>query len=265
MSLGDDNAPSGTSNLEKFPAICSNCKKETTVPFKPEPGRAVYCKDCIAKIKSGELKIERRGEEQIKKDESKFFKPLADLGIEFDQGEVEEKGPKYSAPITSSPKIISSIKKVFTPSKAQAPVKQNTSLKQVLNKALATPPPAAIPVQAPIPEPISLEALKDKMKDVKDVKKDPVVSRDRAASEENMNMLKNLISNATAGQTTKTETKTEVNKEDQVVIPEPTPLPSSIISQAHTPAGDPVPKPPLTAGNIVREVPEDVLMKVLQE
>ncbi|HTE48903.1 MAG TPA: CxxC-x17-CxxC domain-containing protein, partial [Candidatus Paceibacterota bacterium] len=52
MSLGTDN-DGGSGNLEKFPAICSNCGKETTVPFKPEPGRPVYCKDCIAKIKSG--------------------------------------------------------------------------------------------------------------------------------------------------------------------------------------------------------------------
>ena len=40
----------------KFKAICSSCGKETFVPFEPEPGRPVYCRDCIAKIKSGELK-----------------------------------------------------------------------------------------------------------------------------------------------------------------------------------------------------------------
>src|SRR3990172_667689 len=96
MSLGDDNAHS-SSTLEKFPAICSMCKKETTVPFKPEPGRAVYCKECIAKIKSGEVKVEKGSENQIKYDESKFFKPLADLGIEFQQkngGKIEE-GERY--------------------------------------------------------------------------------------------------------------------------------------------------------------------------
>ena len=43
MSLGSD-TDTGSGALEKFPVICSLCKKETTVPFKPEPGRAVYCK-----------------------------------------------------------------------------------------------------------------------------------------------------------------------------------------------------------------------------
>src|ERR1035437_8488852 len=96
MSLGDDNERS-SGNLEKFPAVCSHCGKVTTVPFKPEPGRAVYCKDCIAKIKSGEVKVEKRGQDQIKYDETKFYKPLADLGIEFEQkdrGKVEE-GERY--------------------------------------------------------------------------------------------------------------------------------------------------------------------------
>jgi CxxC-x17-CxxC domain-containing protein len=40
----------------KFKAVCSACGKETFVPFEPEPGRPVYCRECIAKIKSGELK-----------------------------------------------------------------------------------------------------------------------------------------------------------------------------------------------------------------
>ena len=53
------------------------------MPFKPEAGRAVYCKDCIAKIKSGEIKPIAGSIKQIKQDETKFYKPLADLGIEF--------------------------------------------------------------------------------------------------------------------------------------------------------------------------------------
>ena len=63
MSLGSD-TDVGSGAMEKFPAVCSLCKKETTVPFKPEPGRAVYCKDCIAKIKSGEVKVEKKGRDQ---------------------------------------------------------------------------------------------------------------------------------------------------------------------------------------------------------
>ncbi len=39
-----------------YPATCSNCKKEFQVPFEPEPGRPVYCKDCLLKLKAGEIR-----------------------------------------------------------------------------------------------------------------------------------------------------------------------------------------------------------------
>lgn len=32
-----------------FPATCSACGKDTQVPFKPTPGKPVYCRDCYAK------------------------------------------------------------------------------------------------------------------------------------------------------------------------------------------------------------------------
>lgn len=32
-------------------ATCSECGKETEVPFKPTEGRPVYCKDCYQKHK----------------------------------------------------------------------------------------------------------------------------------------------------------------------------------------------------------------------
>jgi CxxC-x17-CxxC domain-containing protein len=31
-------------------AVCSNCKKECEVPFKPKDGRPVYCKECFVAI-----------------------------------------------------------------------------------------------------------------------------------------------------------------------------------------------------------------------
>ena len=34
-------------------AICSECKKECEVPFKPTGDRPVYCKDCFSKRKDG--------------------------------------------------------------------------------------------------------------------------------------------------------------------------------------------------------------------
>ena len=34
---------------EMHKAICSKCKKECEVPFKPTEGRDVFCKDCFNK------------------------------------------------------------------------------------------------------------------------------------------------------------------------------------------------------------------------
>jgi CxxC-x17-CxxC domain-containing protein len=36
---------------EMHKAICSECKQECEVPFKPTEGKEVFCKDCYAKRK----------------------------------------------------------------------------------------------------------------------------------------------------------------------------------------------------------------------
>jgi len=37
---------------QMYKAKCSNCDMETEVPFKPDPDRPVYCRECYAKQKS---------------------------------------------------------------------------------------------------------------------------------------------------------------------------------------------------------------------
>jgi len=32
---------------EMYPAVCSSCGKETTVPFQPTGDKPVYCRDCF--------------------------------------------------------------------------------------------------------------------------------------------------------------------------------------------------------------------------
>ena len=238
MSLGDDNISSG---IEKFKIICSLCKKEATVPFKPEPGRPAYCKDCIARIKSGEVKVEKSSENQIKHDESKFFKPLADLGIEFqqkDRGKTQEgerypervdhhldkPRPTFAQTSAGKPGIFGAIKKVFNKSDTpvreipQKPAKENLALKEVLSK-----------INAPIPEPVSLDTLKNKNKESnKEFTKDFTHPKDRSASSNEMNKLKDLINE-------KIE-KLEVKKEETSIS---------------------APKKP-------NEVPEDILRKILE-
>ena len=34
-----------------YDAICDDCGCETQVPFKPTPGKSVYCKECFTKAK----------------------------------------------------------------------------------------------------------------------------------------------------------------------------------------------------------------------
>jgi CxxC-x17-CxxC domain-containing protein len=232
MSLGDEKDIS-SSSLEKFPVVCSLCGKQTTVPFKPEPGRAVYCKDCIAKIKSGEVKVEKKGQDQIKYDETKFYKPLADLGIEFtqkDRGHIEEENrhpertehstDHHTEKISSKtikPGILNTIKKVFH--------KDNPELKEVLNK---------------INKPVSLDSLKNKIKE--EIKKPVSFSKDRAASAEEMNKLKELIEE-------KITTPAEATPPQQGGEETPPKNPSTNLGPSATKA---------------KEIPEDVLRKILE-
>jgi len=37
---------------EMHKVICSDCGKETEVPFKPTEGRPVYCRECFSKHRS---------------------------------------------------------------------------------------------------------------------------------------------------------------------------------------------------------------------
>jgi CxxC-x17-CxxC domain-containing protein len=120
MSLGNGDSSGG---VGKFPIICSLCGKEKTVPFKPEPGRPAYCKECIAKIKSGEVKVEKRGEDQIKYDESKFYKPLSDLGIEF-----KPKNGNSQNGSNDKSKIPSIVKKVLN---NKPPEKSNSAFQEI--------------------------------------------------------------------------------------------------------------------------------------
>ncbi len=299
MSLGDINETTA-SGLEKFPIVCSLCKKEATVPFKPEPGRPAYCKECIAKIKSGEVKVEKGSENQIRYDESKFFKPLADLGIEFEQKDKNGNGPARSkeqerypqrvdhhldkqvpavkpAFSPAKPGIIGSIKKVFTKAPATAPVRaelakkptrENMALREILNKIKEAPvqPKAIQPVvpkiAPPAPEPISLESLKNKIKET-------MLSKDRAASSGDMNKLKDLIKDKMERKSSE-EVVTAPVKALPTQASTPAPAASTQSFSKPQPSMDeqPIPlipkKPAVPQAPKPKEVPEEVLRKILE-
>ena len=81
MLVGGGGGGNNDSGEGKFKAICSSCGKEAMVPFEPEEGRPVYCRDCIAKIKAGELKPLKGTRSRSLEPQS--FSALASLGIEF--------------------------------------------------------------------------------------------------------------------------------------------------------------------------------------
>ena len=47
------NSSSYAPRHEMFPAKCSDCGKDTQVPFEPRQGRPVYCSDCYRKVRVG--------------------------------------------------------------------------------------------------------------------------------------------------------------------------------------------------------------------
>lgn len=44
MARGNNRGERG--DREMFPAVCAECGKSTTVPFKPNNEKPVYCKEC---------------------------------------------------------------------------------------------------------------------------------------------------------------------------------------------------------------------------
>lgn len=69
---------------ELYEATCSVCGKETKVPFEPDPTRPVYCKDCLEKVKKGEIRPSKmkQGQKRKKLQKRKGFAELEKLGIE---------------------------------------------------------------------------------------------------------------------------------------------------------------------------------------
>jgi len=246
MALGDignarDNNKAVNPNGEKFETVCSNCGNMTTVPFKPEPGRAVYCKDCIVKIKAGEIKPIRVSADQLKKDEARFFKPLADLGIEFGGGETtsylkKEEKPKpfennFKSNSIAPNKNFTQVKKNFVNNIVDKVLPKNPihirpekpkisglnlGLKEILDIALHNKD--ITEVKEKIPEPklnLSNSTPKEEEKtislnDLKIAKvENPQNSKDRSASSDLMNSFRDMI----------------IEKEPELKVFEPIPKP----------------------------------------
>ncbi len=46
----------GGGSREMHPAVCAQCGKDTTVPFRPRGDRPVYCSDCFSGMKTSDYR-----------------------------------------------------------------------------------------------------------------------------------------------------------------------------------------------------------------
>jgi len=67
----------------RYSAVCDSCGKETELNFVPTPGRAIYCRDCLAKVKTGEMPKVRVAR-MPKAAGPTSYDELAAMGIEFE-------------------------------------------------------------------------------------------------------------------------------------------------------------------------------------
>ncbi len=188
----------------KYKADCSNCQKMTMVPFEPKEGRPIYCKECLYKIKIGELKPSKGftvARSSSKRGELELSGPLADMGIEFTNttkkvSETNRKNPNSNDKKNNQSKKVGYVKtrvnNNFINKKRSGP---SPLLKGLLKKIgiqnkkdLEKELPGVDKVKVKTADPISLSSLNKK--DKRPINK-PIVSKE--ASEEKKSSLKDLL------------------------------------------------------------------------
>lgn len=84
----------------KHESVCSVCNKKIKVPFKPLPGRPVYCKTCLDKVKTGQIRPPT-AEIEAAYTERGSASSLSELGIEFEREKKTPKPPQRQKPLPS--------------------------------------------------------------------------------------------------------------------------------------------------------------------
>lgn len=180
----------------KYKADCSNCKKSTMVPFEPKEGRPIYCKECMFKIKNGELEPGAgflSSSRSSNQSEESMAGPLAVLGIEFN---TEKEKENHSNNSHSSNNHNSQNKNSHYSSKKKKKSGPSPLLKGLLQKigindkkVLDNKKIEIEEVKIPSPKPISLNTLKKDGEGVL-VKKDIPT---KEASDEKKSSLRDLL------------------------------------------------------------------------
>ena len=298
----------------KYKADCSNCQKSTMVPFEPQEGRPVYCKECMFKIKSGELKPESGfiASRSSRQEEKVSTSPLAALGIEFQVTDTNFRVSKNQEQLKSSP-LNNTEKHInnntdnhhhnndknhsghFDGNKGHF-VKKDTKhsgpsplLKGLLqkiglsNNSNQSPKIEATEIKKEVPAPMSLSSLKKETPKVAPSvnpreKGKEFVAPIKEASEEKKASLKDLLAktmvhhedkndniDASITQTEIIEKEEEIKKEEvSPIIPHVVTASVSPIIEEKSPEEDKDISLSWQKRKIKKEVPEDVLRKVLE-
>jgi CxxC-x17-CxxC domain-containing protein len=79
---------------EMHKAVCSECGKDCEVPFKPNPERPVYCKDCWTKKRDEGRGFAPRGDSEEKAEAPKIEGEETVPEVEEPAPEAEEADPE---------------------------------------------------------------------------------------------------------------------------------------------------------------------------
>ncbi len=279
-------------DVTKFKAVCDNCQKEIMVPFEPEPGKPVYCKECLVKIKDGSVAPARGfiAPKAFKK-EAMDASPLAALGIEYAPDGMKPTFKQQDPTLASGGKPVfnnmsNSQGKPLHNNYDKNPRPQNFEKKrsgpspllkgllqkigQENNGEVEGSLPPIIEVKKETPPPMSLSSLKKPVFSpqvpVQPVQK--VVLPNKEPSEEKKNMLKDALAKV-APQPHPTPSAVAVDPSPNIGEgEEPKPIPPQPLSTKVTPpklGGDEKPDSVWQKPQAKKEVPEDVLRKVLEE
>ncbi len=145
----------------KFKAECTSCHKTTLVPFEPQEGRPVYCRDCMLKIKNGELQPVRGFERQMTAE--RRHDDLAALGIEFKPtGNIETKARDTRFQGPREPRVFDKPRRTADKSGLQEILKEALSNGPQKPNARPGAPKIEVVIEKPQQTPISLSELKKK-------------------------------------------------------------------------------------------------------
>lgn len=256
-NTGGSNNTNGSSSLNKmYPAVCINCNKEIAVPFEPIAGKPIYCKECLNKIKVGELKPAKGFYDKSLNEGPKPAEALAAMGIEYQPSIISNN----SKPITQN-----KIKKEWTqntkPNTTIQNTKQNYETKKIDYKKPIIPVFSKTNNEPDKDGFTTLSDLLGKIKKQEPEIKEKIIVKEIPADPKKITLHDRIIENKPAPKPLPAKAATYQSQQNLKNI-----VDNAITHKKEEKIEDPdiVPKPPesYTKKTPQKEVPEDVLRKL---